>query len=80
MKCKYIYYIVRAAVNEASASRRCYRWRQSVITPTGRAASATPFRYPHYHDATDTPEQLDYTGMARVTSGLADVIAVLASK
>jgi Zn-dependent M28 family amino/carboxypeptidase len=37
------------------------------------------YRYPHYHKATDTPEQLDYTGLARVTGGLADVITALAS-
>jgi hypothetical protein len=39
-----------------------------------------PFRYPHYHEATDMPEQLDYSGFARVTGGLADVIAGLASE
>jgi hypothetical protein len=38
------------------------------------------FRYPHYHSATDTPEKLDYTSLARVTGGLADVIAGLARK
>jgi len=38
------------------------------------------FRYPHYHAATDTPEQLDYTGLARVTGGLAEVIGALASQ
>ncbi len=37
------------------------------------------FRYPHYHLSTDTPEKLDYTGLARVTAGLADVVAALAS-
>ena len=38
------------------------------------------FRYPHYHAATDTPAQLDYTGFARVTGGLAEVVRVLASE
>jgi len=38
------------------------------------------YRYPHYHAATDTPEKLDYTGMARVTGGLAEVITALASE
>jgi Zn-dependent M28 family amino/carboxypeptidase len=37
------------------------------------------YRYPHYHAATDTPEKLDYTGLAKVTGGLADVIAALAT-
>ena len=38
------------------------------------------FRYQHYHAATDTPEKLDYTSLARVTRGLADVVAELAGK
>ena len=38
------------------------------------------FRYQHYHAATDTPEKLDYPGLARVTRGLADVAAGLAGK
>jgi Zn-dependent M28 family amino/carboxypeptidase len=36
------------------------------------------FRYPHYHTAADIPEQLDYTGMARVVNGLGRVVADLA--
>ena len=38
------------------------------------------FRYPHYHAATDTPERLDYPSLARVTLGLAEVVAALAAK
>ena len=38
------------------------------------------FRYPHYHSAADTPEKLDYTGLARVTGGLAEVVVALASQ
>lgn len=38
------------------------------------------FRYRHYHDATDTPEKLDYTGLARVTRGLVNVAVSLASR
>lgn len=38
------------------------------------------FRYQHYHAATDTPEKLDYPGLARVTRGLVDVVAELAGK
>lgn len=29
-----------------------------------------PFRYPHYHRATDTPDKLDYERLARVVAGL----------
>jgi hypothetical protein len=37
------------------------------------------YRYPHYHAAGDTPEKLDYAGLARVTRGLAAVVMALAS-
>lgn len=37
-----------------------------------------PFRYPHYHSATDTPDKLDYERFALVVSGLEKVIAKLA--
>jgi hypothetical protein len=35
------------------------------------------FRNPHYHQASDTPDKLDYERMARVTLGLAAVIKEL---
>ena len=38
------------------------------------------FRYPHYHDKTDTPEKLDYQSLARVTRGLVDVVVELAGR
>ena len=47
--------------------------------PAIMVTDTAPFRYPHYHDATDIPQQLDYTGLARVTGGLAEVVSVLAS-
>lgn len=37
-------------------------------------------RYPHYHQASDTPEKLDYLRMARVTLGMAAVIKELANE
>lgn len=37
-----------------------------------------PFRYPHYHAATDTPDKLDYDRFALVVSGMQKVIADLA--
>jgi hypothetical protein len=37
-----------------------------------------PFRYPHYHAASDTPGKLDYDTMARVVQGLEKVIDHLA--
>ena len=36
------------------------------------------FRYDYYHTRADTPEKLDYERLARVTNGLAQVIAELA--
>jgi Zn-dependent M28 family amino/carboxypeptidase len=48
--------------------------------PAIMITDTAPYRYPHYHAATDTPEKLDYTGLARVTGGLADVIVALASE
>ncbi len=38
-----------------------------------------PFRYPHYHEASDTPEKLDYDSMTRVVSGMEKVIRHLAN-
>ncbi len=37
-------------------------------------------RYPHYHQPTDTPEKLDYERMARVTLGLAGMLADLSTE
>jgi len=36
-----------------------------------------PFRYPHYHSATDTPDRLDYDRFALVVSGMQKVIEEL---
>jgi len=38
-----------------------------------------PFRYPHYHSATDTPDKLDYDRFALVVSGMEKVIKELAA-
>jgi Zn-dependent M28 family amino/carboxypeptidase len=37
-----------------------------------------PFRNPHYHQSTDTPDRLDYDRMARVVTGVAAVVRQLA--
>ena len=47
--------------------------------PAIMITDTAPFRYPYYHTSMDTPGQLDYTGLARVTGGLAEVVGVLAS-
>lgn len=38
------------------------------------------YRYPHYHEGSDTPEKLDYHRMARVVSGIGRVAAELVKK
>ncbi len=51
-------------------------WQQGY-----RAVMATdtaPFRYPHYHAATDTPDKIEYDRMARVVVGLDGVVRDLA--
>ncbi len=47
-------------------------YRAIMVTDTA------PFRYPHYHKRTDTPDRLDYDGFARVVEGLIPVVAALA--
>ena len=46
--------------------------------PAIMITDTAPFRYPHYHLGSDTPEQLDYASMARVVSGVEKVIRDLA--
>ena len=37
-----------------------------------------PFRYPHYHLASDTPDKVDTESLARVVKGMERVIRDLA--
>jgi len=48
-----------------------HRYPGIMITDTA------PFRYPHYHSATDTPDKLDYDRFALVVSGMQKVIQEL---
>ncbi len=36
-----------------------------------------PYRYPHYHEPTDTPDKIDFDKMTRVTLGMVEVIRLL---
>jgi hypothetical protein len=45
--------------------------------PAFMVTDTAPFRYPHYHEATDTPDKLDYDRFALVVSGLEKTIAEL---
>jgi Zn-dependent M28 family amino/carboxypeptidase len=48
-------------------------YRGIMITDTA------PFRYPHYHETTDTPDKLDYDRFALVVNGMEKVVAELAT-
>ena len=36
------------------------------------------FRYPHYHEGSDTPDKIDYDRLARLVTGLRGMLAELA--
>jgi hypothetical protein len=46
--------------------------------PAVMITDTAPFRYPHYHLASDTPDKVDYDRMARVVAGLEHVVRDLA--
>jgi hypothetical protein len=47
-------------------------WKQGY--PAIMVTDTAPFRYPHYHCPTDTPDRVDYERLARVVHGLATVV------
>jgi hypothetical protein len=51
-------------------------WKEGY--PALMVTDTAPFRYPHYHRFTDTPDKIDYERTARVVSGLEAVIKELA--
>ena len=56
-------------------------WRLGY--PALMVTDTAPFRYPHYHEPTDTPDKLDYdrfalVGVRDILSGLADGYIVYA--
>ena len=52
-------------------------WQVGV--PAVMVTDTAPFRYPHYHAATDTPDKVDFHRTARVVAGLARVVTNLAA-
>jgi len=46
--------------------------------PAFMVTDTAPFRYPHYHEATDTPHKLEYDRFALVVSGMEKTVAELA--
>lgn len=53
-------------------------WQQGY--PAIMITDTAPFRYPHYHSFTDTPDKLNYDRLALVVSGLENVIEDLVAK
>lgn len=51
-------------------------WGEGI--PALMVTDTAPFRYPHYHTLSDTPDKIDYPRLALVVSGLAAVIDELA--
>jgi hypothetical protein len=51
-------------------------WRHGY--PGIMITDTAPFRYPHYHSSTDTPDKLDYDRFTLVVSGMEKVIQELA--
>jgi Zn-dependent M28 family amino/carboxypeptidase len=47
-------------------------WQAFMVTDTA------PYRYPHYHEATDTPDKVNCEALARVTLGIEAVMRDLA--
>jgi Zn-dependent M28 family amino/carboxypeptidase len=47
-------------------------WQQGF--PALMITDTAPFRYPFYHEASDTPDKLDYERIARVLTGLNHVL------
>jgi hypothetical protein len=45
--------------------------------PALMVTDTAPFRYPQYHTPDDTPERINYERLARVTVGIARVVAEL---
>lgn len=46
--------------------------------PALMVTDTAPFRYPYYHGPADTPDKLDYPRLARLVSGLEQVIRLWA--
>lgn len=47
---------------------------EQVGIPALMVTDTAPFRYPHYHSLKDTPDKLDYDRLARVVTGLEQVV------
>lgn len=64
-----------ALVPRVASSDHWSFWKMDY--PALMVTDTAPYRYPHYHKATDTPDKLDYERMARVVTGLEGVVSEL---
>jgi len=48
--------------------------------PAVMVTDTAPFRYPHYHTASDTPDKVDYPKLARVVAGIERVVRHLVDR
>jgi hypothetical protein len=64
-------------IDDAGRSDHWSYWRHGW--PALMVTDTAPFRYPHYHTQHDTPDKLDYDGLARVVLGLEGVVRELAA-
>ena len=53
-------------------------WQEGY--PAVMVTDTAPYRYPHYHLASDTPDKIDYDRLARVVDGLVGVVGELTQK
>ncbi len=52
-------------------------WREGY--PAMMVTDTAPFRYPHYHEPTDTPDQIDFERFTEVVKGMQAVVEALAN-
>ncbi len=52
-------------------------WQQGY--PAVMLTDTAPYRYPHYHQPTDTPDKINYASLARVVVGLGRTFSALAN-
>lgn len=66
-----------ALVPRVTSSDHWSFWKMGY--PALMVTDTAPYRYPHYHQPTDTPDKLDYERMARVVEGLEGVVWEIAN-
>jgi len=70
--------IVPRIISGAGWSDHSSFWKHGY--PAVMVTDTVPYRNPHYHQGTDTPDTLDYAGYTQVVHGLANVICNLADE